>query len=443
MDDLAQRVLQGLRKVTEEGVDYNIAFRVFDNGNSGCISRREFKLAIKDLGIKLNESELFSLMKRFSQFNNIDQIHYRSFLKFVVGRQQQAVRRMETTSVEESNRESRSRLKRGATAEHRLTVNGSGYDGLKTPSSLQDKLNDNVDIDDWLVHGASKKERKEYARLERSLDDYKHGVNQSHHGDKDPEELLYDHAAKTINRVVTHSTTNRKLVSRELQTSPRMILSTTSVGSYGVDESWEAQWTSETQLPRDTALMRSIIHDTFRPTKRPSKKKSHRKKHDVSSESSSSGSDALNPEWNDSSSSSGRENTKKTSRKTRSLESKSNKDHHRRSPERTSASPKRRNHNRSNNSTSSSDHRKTRHSRSRISSSSDSSISARPSRKSTTNKTRSSKKGVSSSSDSSRTQSRSRPNAKTRYAKTSSDSSSSDDLIARDIGAMRRSNAKK
>ena len=89
---------------------------MFDRSNSGFISQREFKEAVRQLGLPLTYTQVHAMIERFVHFSDENKVGYYEFLDNV------AIRQRHTSSRQAT------KLLMGTTKP--LSVNGSGYDGL-------------------------------------------------------------------------------------------------------------------------------------------------------------------------------------------------------------------------------------------------------------------------------------------------------------------------
>jgi len=234
-DQLGARLAHRLKEVTAEGSDYRAAFMAFDLDGTSTISRREFREAVRVLGLPMTEAELHAVMKRFGQFDDADQVHYNDFLRFVVHRFERAVQRVEAESAALRDRERHRRLRsragigsdkheESASLHERRVVKGSGFNGSRRTAARGDALGflrpvlgagtecdqrDERDatVNAWLASGASQAERAAFHRVERALAGFElegHAGKEAAAGQHHPQ-AFYDHASKTVNRVIDHT----------------------------------------------------------------------------------------------------------------------------------------------------------------------------------------------------------------------------------------------
>ena len=202
---------------------------MFDRSSTGFITQREFKEAVRQLGLPLTFTQVHALMERFVHFSDSNKVSFREFLDSVATRQRLASSRQATRLLMNTTKP--------------LSVNGSGYDGLSmngdaslqiVPGRVDDRgfgANETGagasnysrfdskrlgppprTIEKWLNESASRAEREKFADVYDSISQYDRDEKQRqapwYDGDEKEGQgggsALVDHRNNQIVRVVSH-----------------------------------------------------------------------------------------------------------------------------------------------------------------------------------------------------------------------------------------------
>eukprot|EP00753_Platysulcus_tardus_P001808 PLAT11559.1.p1 GENE.PLAT11559.1~~PLAT11559.1.p1 ORF type:complete len:2610 (+),score=1075.75 PLAT11559.1:1106-7831(+) len=122
---IAQKVRARLLALTSGGTDYRSSFELLDRDNTGFLPRRDFREAVRQLGLPLTESELAVILDRFRSIGDRDAVGYREFLTYVGSAAPASAMRAGTALWAPGG------LGRSASAAS-LPLPAAGYDGLSS-----------------------------------------------------------------------------------------------------------------------------------------------------------------------------------------------------------------------------------------------------------------------------------------------------------------------